>query len=97
MLPFLELVVIEFVRKFSSRFCRRKAKFHRLAVAKARKVLRQHRAVTASRLCVRPACIFSVILHKSSLKYAGIPASNLYKLTKNPMAQSTHNHCAVLP
>ncbi len=31
------------------------------------------------------------------LKYAGLTASDLYKLTKNLTAQSTHNHCAVLP
>ena len=30
-------------------------------------------------------------------KYAGIPSLDLYKLTKNLTAQSTHNHCAVLP
>jgi hypothetical protein len=46
---------------------------------------------------LRAACILSFILHKSSLKYAGIPSSDLYKLTKNLTAQSTHNHCAVLP
>jgi hypothetical protein len=47
---------------------------------------------------LRVACLhFSVSLHKSSLKYAGIPASDLYKLTKNLTAQSTYNHCAVLP
>ncbi len=28
--------------------------------------------MTALRLCVRLACIFSFILHKSSLKYAGL-------------------------
>jgi hypothetical protein len=40
---------------------------------------------------------FFVISHKSSLKYAGIPLSDLYKLTKNLTAQYAHNHCAVMP
>ncbi len=53
----------------------------------------QHRAMTASRLCVRLACIFSVSLHKSSLKYAGTPVSDLYKLTKNLAAQYTQVSC----
>jgi len=42
------------------------------------------------RLGTHLACIFSAILHKFSLKYAGIPASNLYDLTKNLTAQSAH-------
>ena len=37
--------------------------------------LRQSRTKTALRLCVRLACIFSVILHQISLKYESIPAS----------------------
>ena len=48
-------------------------------------------------LCRAYACIFSVIFAQNFLKYAVIPASDLYKLTKNLTAQSTHNHCAVLP
>ena len=46
---------------------------------------------------LRAACIFSVSLQKSYLKYVGIPASDLYELTINLTAQSTHNHCALLP
>ena len=53
---------------------------------------------TAQTSCLRPlACIFSVILHKSSLKYDSIPASDLYNLTKNLLAQLDDNLCAVLP
>ena len=51
--------------------------------------------MTALQLCVRLACIFSVILHKSSLKYAGIHASDLYKLTKNLTAQYTKSLCGI--
>ena len=43
------------------------------------------------------ACIFSVILHENSLKYASIPASFSYNPTKNLTAQYAYNLCAVLP
>ena len=59
--------------------------------------LRQYRTMTARRLCVRLACIFSVSLHKFTLKYVSIPAPDLCKLTKKLTAQFTPNHCAVLP
>ncbi len=55
MLPFLELVVIEFVRKFSSRFCRRKAKFHRLAVASKESIKATPRSDRLTAL--RAACL----------------------------------------
>ena len=42
-------------------------------------------------------CIFSVILHRSFLTYASMPAKFLYNLTKNLSAQSARNICALLP
>ena len=47
--------------------------------------------------CACLACIFSVILHNSSLQGDSLAASSLYNLTKNLTAQYTHNLCAVLP
>ena len=60
-------------------------------------VLRQHRTITALRDLSALACKFSVILHKFSLKYVSITASNLHNLPKNLTAQYAHNLCAVLP
>ena len=51
--------------------------------------LRQHRTITALRA-------LSVLACKFSLKYAGIPASNLYNLPENLLTQSLNNNCAVL-
>ena len=59
--------------------------------------IRQHRTITVCRLYRTLAFIFSAIMYKFRLTGASPPALNLYILTKNLLAQSHGNNCAVLP
>ena len=66
-------------------------------MATSQEYIWQYRTINGYRLCRTLACIFSAILHKFRLTGAGLPALNLYNLTKNLTAQSHDNNYAVLP